>query len=73
MPVWVPGTVIRVADMGRRYDVTVRLESKESVIVERAEPPPATGESVSVGLLETDLTIFGSGRSDRLGVNVSST
>ncbi|ELY45404.1 ABC transporter ATP-binding protein [Natronorubrum tibetense] len=69
----VPGTVTRVADMGRRYDVTVRLESEEAVIVERTEMPPATGESVSVGLLEADLTIFGAGRSDRLGVDVSST
>ncbi|WP_440771513.1 ABC transporter ATP-binding protein [Natronorubrum sp. DTA28] len=68
-----PGTVARVADMGRRYDVTVRLETDEEIVIERTETPPATGESVSVGLLEADLTIFGADQRDRLGVDVSST
>ncbi|SDJ64387.1 ABC transporter ATP-binding protein [Natronorubrum texcoconense] len=66
-----PGTVARVADMGCRYDVTVRLETEEEVIVERTETPPATGESVSVGLLAENLTIFGAGQRDRIGVDVA--
>ncbi|WP_440764582.1 ABC transporter ATP-binding protein [Natronorubrum sp. DTA7] len=68
----VPGTVTRVVDTGRRYDVTVRLETETEVVLEQTETPPATGESVSVGLLEADLTIFGADQRDRLGVDVSS-
>jgi ABC-type Fe3+/spermidine/putrescine transport system ATPase subunit len=53
-----PGTVERVADLGRRYDVTVRLECGEELVVEQRTRPPGIGDRCEVALAERDLTVF---------------
>ncbi|WP_436344200.1 ABC transporter ATP-binding protein [Natronorubrum sp. FCH18a] len=68
----VPGTVTRVTDIGRRYDVVVRLETGDEIVLEQTVSPPPTGESVSVGFREENVTIFGADQRDRTGVDVSS-
>lgn len=52
------GEVRRVADLGRRYDVTVQTPSGETVVVEQSSQPPATGEEVRVAVPEGELTVF---------------
>lgn len=53
------GEVTRVADRGRRYDVTVRLPSGESLVVERRADPPTVGETLGVEVPVAKLTLFG--------------
>ena len=55
----IPGEVVRVADNGRRYDVTVRLAADEELLVEHAEPPPSMGDRIDVSISEQALTVFG--------------
>lgn len=55
----IPGEVVEVADIGRRYDVTVRLESDDEVLVEHTGHPPSVGEVVDISLSEQDLVVFG--------------
>jgi ABC-type Fe3+/spermidine/putrescine transport system ATPase subunit len=50
--------VTNVADLGRRYDVTVRTKSGEDLVVERVEPVPDIGASVAVTISERGLTLF---------------
>lgn len=52
------GTVARVADLGRRYDVTVRLPTGEALVVEQAASPPVAGDEVAVVLSEQSVTVF---------------
>lgn len=55
----IPGEVVQVTDIGRRFDVTVRLESDEEVLVEHGGDPPSVGEVVDVSVPTNDLTVFG--------------
>ncbi|WP_459825709.1 ABC transporter ATP-binding protein [Halorubrum luteum] len=57
-----PGEVVRVADIGRRYDITVRIAVEgghEDVVVECNGPPPSVGDPVSVTIPADGLTVFG--------------
>jgi len=60
-PVSLSGTVERVADLGRRYDVTVGLDAGETVLVECRERPPAAGDRTAVLVPERAVTVFGGG------------
>ena len=52
------GQVTDVLDRGRHYDVTVRLESGDELVVERRREPPAVGTHVGVQFAGADLTVF---------------
>jgi ABC-type Fe3+/spermidine/putrescine transport system ATPase subunit len=52
------GTVARVADLGRHYDVTVRLPTDDPLVVEQAASPPETGDEVAVVVPEQSVTVF---------------
>jgi len=54
----VPGEVTRVADVGRRYDVTVRIESGDELVVEVPSDPPAVGDAVRVALPAEKTVLF---------------
>lgn len=58
LDVIVAGTVIGVSDIGRRYDISVRLVSGETVIVEQRRSPPTVDTEVAVGVDIEDLTII---------------
>ena len=58
VPVSLPGTVERVADLGRRYDVTVRLDAGETVLVECRERQPAAGDRTAVTVPGAKVTVF---------------
>ncbi|MFO7834692.1 MAG: ABC transporter ATP-binding protein [Halohasta sp.] len=53
-----PGTVSRVSDLGRRYDVTVRTDGGVELLVEQQTPPPAVDESVTVAVPKAALQLF---------------
>jgi ABC-type Fe3+/spermidine/putrescine transport system ATPase subunit len=59
------GEVASVADVGRRYDARVRIETGETLVVETSERPPERGEEVTVELPGDRTTIFGPEDSDR--------
>lgn len=52
------GEVTRVADRGRRYDVTVQVPPDVELVVEHAECPPEIDEHVVLTVPEEDLTLF---------------
>jgi len=52
------GTVAQVTDLGRRYDVRVRLATGETLVVEQTAQPPVTGAAVAVGVSPAALTLF---------------
>ena len=52
------GEVVRVADIGRRYDVTVRLPTNETVLVEQRANPPSVGDEVEVTVPKQNLNVF---------------
>jgi ABC-type Fe3+/spermidine/putrescine transport system ATPase subunit len=52
------GTVVRVSDVGHRYDVTVRSEGGTELLVERSAEPPSPGKSVTVGVPSEHVTLF---------------
>lgn len=52
------GRVESVADLGRRYDVTIELDCGESIVVEGTDSPPAVGESVHVQVAADALSVF---------------
>ena len=52
------GTVQRVADLGRRYTVTVRTTDGTEVRVEQTAAPPAEGEAVTVTAPRESLLVF---------------
>ena len=55
------GDVVSVADVGRRYDVTVRVgsgERHEELVVEPGTAPPSVGDVVSVTVPRDALTVF---------------
>ncbi|WP_181693239.1 ABC transporter ATP-binding protein [Natronomonas sp. LN261] len=53
------GEVVRVTDVGRHYDVTVRAEVGAELIVEHTGAPPVVGDRIVVALPERGLTVFG--------------
>lgn len=55
--------VEQVADLGRRYDVTVDLPTDDELVVEHRAEPPAVGDTVSVEMTAADLTRFGADHS----------
>ncbi|MEF8907565.1 MAG: ABC transporter ATP-binding protein [Haloarculaceae archaeon] len=56
-----PGEVERVRDLGRRYDVTVRLDAGPTVVVECRERPPAAGDRTAVAVPGEQVTVFPGG------------
>ncbi|WP_394328365.1 TOBE domain-containing protein [Natronobacterium texcoconense] len=62
------GEVARVADLGRRYDVTVRLESGQELLVERATNPPAADDVVGIDFPAEKLTLFETDHRKRVDV-----
>ena len=52
------GTVSRVRDLGRRYDVTVRTERSAELLVEQQQRPPAVDESVTVAIPHAAVHVF---------------
>lgn len=52
------GEVVAVADVGRRYDVTIRTESSDKFVVEASERPPELGDDITVELPRDRITIF---------------
>lgn len=54
----VSGVVSRVADLGRRYDVTVRIGGGEELVVEHTGRPPSTGAAVDVTIPPDAITFF---------------
>jgi ABC-type Fe3+/spermidine/putrescine transport system ATPase subunit len=52
------GSVTQVADLGRRYDVTVRLESGEEVAVEQTSTAPETGDTVAIAVPDEQPILF---------------
>lgn len=59
-----PGKVTGVLDRGRHYDVSVRLECGDELVVERRREPPAVGTDVRVHLDGADLTVFDTATGD---------
>ena len=53
-----PAVVRRVADVGRRYDVTVELETGDELVAERAARPPNRGTRVEVRIRPADVAVF---------------
>ncbi len=66
-----PGDVRNVTDLGRRFDVTVRIESGDELAVGCSAEPPAVGECVTVWLSERDVTIFDRDSGKRLAVDAT--
>ncbi len=52
------GEVREVADLGRRYDLEVRLETGDTLLVECRSDPPGVGERVGIDLEGASLTVF---------------
>ena len=52
------GTVQRVADLGRRYTVTVRTTDGTEIRVEQTTAPPAEGDAVTVTVPRESLLVF---------------
>ena len=52
------GTVTRVRDTGRRYDVTVDIGTDGGLLVEVLTDPPAVGDAVTVAFSADALTLF---------------
>ena len=52
------GEVTQVADLGRRYDVTIQLPSGDEVTVEHASSPPESGDTVAVVVDDERPTLF---------------
>ena len=55
----IPAEVESVADVGSRYDVTVRTTTGEELVVEQSDPPPSVGQPVFVGVSREAVTVFG--------------
>ncbi|AFZ73559.1 ABC transporter ATP-binding protein [Natronobacterium gregoryi] len=61
------GEVDHVADLGRRYDVTVRLEVGQELVVAQTSPPPSVGDVVGLDLSPGKLTIFETSHEEHAG------
>ncbi|MFU8867703.1 ABC transporter ATP-binding protein [Natronococcus sp.] len=68
------GDVADVTDVGRRYDVTVRLETGDELVVEAVDDPPQTGERLAVDLPRDRIAVFDAdGRKRERSVSVPET
>lgn len=56
--VTLPGVVRRVADVGRRYDVTLELDGGGELVAERRARPPEPGRRVRARIRVDDVTVF---------------
>ncbi|SIS15246.1 ABC transporter ATP-binding protein [Natronorubrum thiooxidans] len=54
-----PCDVVHVADLGRRYDVTVQSVTGDELVVEQSGNPPATGETITVVMPQDSIQLFG--------------
>ncbi|MFA9425791.1 ABC transporter ATP-binding protein [Natronorubrum sp. A-ect3] len=54
-----PCEVVHVADIGRRYDVTVQSITGDELVVEQSEPPNETGETLWVEFSSDSIQLFG--------------
>ncbi|MDG5817865.1 ABC transporter ATP-binding protein [Natronococcus sp. A-GB7] len=61
----IPGEVVTVADVGRRYDVTVRTETGDELVVELTDDPPTAGERVAVELPRDRIAVFDADENER--------
>jgi ABC-type Fe3+/spermidine/putrescine transport system ATPase subunit len=52
------GVVARVADLGNRYDLTVRLDTGHDLTVQRRTPPPGRGDRVTALVDRDDVMRF---------------
>jgi len=57
-PIEIRGTVTRVRDVGRRYDVRVEVDSGEVVTVERHRDEVSQSDRVTVSVAASDLSVF---------------
>ena len=55
-----PGEVASVADVGHRYDLTVRTATGDELAVETARRPPEVGSGITVEIPPERITVFGS-------------
>ena len=67
----VTGEVTRVADRGRRYDVAVRVETGDELLVEYSASPPTIGDTLPVELPVQRMTIFSDEDDRRISVGDS--
>ncbi|ELY48102.1 ABC transporter ATP-binding protein [Natronorubrum sulfidifaciens] len=58
-PLSLAGTVTRVTDLGKRYDVTISVDAANDLVVEQPASPPTVGDAVAVALPAQQLSIFG--------------
>lgn len=58
------GTVTRVTDLGRRYDVGVRIDHSNELVLEVESNPPEPGERCGVELPPDAVTVFENGGDD---------
>lgn len=54
--------VVHVADVGRRYDVTVQSSAGDELVVEVAANPPSVGDTVTARVPADRVTVFGADR-----------
>lgn len=59
----VEGRVTQIVDIGKRYDVSVRTETGDDLLIEHFGQPPAVGEKVTVGIPKQQITVFDTGGS----------
>ncbi len=52
------GAVTQVTDLGRRYDVTVRLDTGDEVTVEQTSTAPETGDTVAIEVPDEQPILF---------------
>ncbi len=55
-----PGEVVSIADVGHRYDLTVRTATGDELTVEMSERPPEAGSRITVEIPPERITVFGS-------------
>lgn len=52
------GTVTRVVDLGRRYDVSLQIQTGEELVVEQIAEPPTRGDVVTIAFSRECVTVF---------------
>ncbi|WP_293031514.1 ABC transporter ATP-binding protein [Natronococcus sp.] len=52
------GNVADVTDVGRRYDLTVRIETGDELVVEAVDDPPTAGERLAIELPRDRIAVF---------------
>ena len=54
----IPGEVTDIADLGIRYEISVRLDGNSEVVVDQFDDPPAVGDEVSVSVSPDRIVLF---------------